>query len=71
MRILLTRPREDAEALAATLRARGHSVTVEPLFVVHPVHDAPLDLSGVQGRAAPQWCRALAQRTTRRDLSNT
>ena len=34
MRILLTRPREDAEALAATLRGRGHTVTIEPLFVV-------------------------------------
>jgi uroporphyrinogen-III synthase len=70
MRILLTRPREDAEALAATLRGRGHTVTIEPLFVVHPVDDGPLDLSGVQAvlLTSANGARALAQRTTRRDL---
>jgi uroporphyrinogen-III synthase len=70
MRILLTRPREDAEALAATLRGRGHAVTIEPLFVVHPVDDGPLDLSGVQAvlLTSANGARALAQRTTRRDL---
>jgi uroporphyrinogen-III synthase len=70
MRILLTRPREDAEALAATLRARGHTVTIEPLFVVHQVNDAPLDLAGVQAvlLTSANGARALAQRTTRRDL---
>jgi uroporphyrinogen-III synthase len=70
MRILLTRPRDDAEALAATLRGRGHTVTIEPLFVVHPVDDGPLDLSGVQAvlLTSANGARALAQRTTRRDL---
>lgn len=70
MRILLTRPRDDAEALAATLRGRGHTVTIEPLFVVHPVDDGPIDLSGVQAvlLTSANGVRALAQRTTRRDL---
>src|SRR5262245_66205847 len=70
MRILLTRPREDAEALAATLRARGHDVTIEPLFSVFPVDDGPIDLNGVQAvlLTSANGARALAQRTARRDL---
>jgi uroporphyrinogen-III synthase len=70
MRILLTRPREDAEALAATLRARGHEVTIEPLFIVFPVDDGPIDLNGVQAvlLTSANGARALAQRTPRRDV---
>lgn len=37
MRIVITRPQEDAERSAAVLRARGHEVLVAPLLQVEPV----------------------------------
>jgi uroporphyrinogen-III synthase len=36
MRVLVTRPREDAAALTAALEARGHAVTLEPLLTIVP-----------------------------------
>ncbi len=42
MRIVVTRPQEDAERTAATLRARGHEVLVAPLLAVEPV---PVELA--------------------------
>ncbi len=41
MRILVTRPREDAEALAAKLTLRGHEPIIEPLLSIVDI-DAPL-----------------------------
>ena len=38
MRIVVTRPQEDAERTAATLRARGHDVLIAPLLAVEPVN---------------------------------
>jgi len=37
MRIVVTRPQEDAERTAAALRARGHEVLIAPLLRVEPV----------------------------------
>jgi len=37
MRVVVTRPSEDAERTAATLRARGHEALVTPLLKVEPV----------------------------------
>jgi uroporphyrinogen-III synthase len=37
MRLLLTRPREDAERSAAALRALGHEVMIVPVLKVEPV----------------------------------
>jgi uroporphyrinogen-III synthase len=37
MRIAITRPREDSERTAATLRSRGHVVQIAPLLKVEPV----------------------------------
>ena len=43
MRVVVTRPREDAERTASVLRNRGHEVLVAPLMRVEPVI---ADLSG-------------------------
>jgi uroporphyrinogen-III synthase len=70
MRLLVTRPQEDAAALAATLKQLGHSTLVAPLMDVH-IHDGPpLVLDGVQGVLATSanGVRALAKRTARRDI---
>jgi uroporphyrinogen-III synthase len=37
VRLLVTRPREDAERTAAALRARGHTVMLAPLLHIEPV----------------------------------
>jgi uroporphyrinogen-III synthase len=37
MRIVVTRPQDDAERTAAVLRARGHDVLIAPLLRVEPV----------------------------------
>jgi uroporphyrinogen-III synthase len=42
VRILLTRPRAEAERTAAALRARGHEVIVAPLLDIELVPDADL-----------------------------
>jgi uroporphyrinogen-III synthase len=43
MRVVVTRPRADAERTAAALRARGHDVLVAPLMRVEPI---AVDLGG-------------------------
>lgn len=47
MRVLITRPREDAAALARMLEERGHEPLIEPLLTIERV-PARLDLAGVQ-----------------------
>lgn len=42
MRLLLTRPVRESEALAALLQARGHEVLVTPLLSIHRREDAEL-----------------------------
>jgi uroporphyrinogen-III synthase len=37
VRLLVTRPREDAERTAAALRARGHTVMLAPLLHIEPI----------------------------------
>jgi uroporphyrinogen-III synthase len=50
MRVLVTRPEDDARALVAALTARGHGALVEPMLTIAPAEgvEAPLDLDGVQ-----------------------
>lgn len=69
MRLLVTRPREDAEALAGTLRARGHVPIVAPVMEVRMLVGAELALIGVQAILATSanGVRAIAERTKRRD----
>ena len=71
MRFLVTRPREDAEAFAKILRARGHDAIVAPLMELRVVAGAPLALEGVQGVLATSanGVRALAAGTKRRDVT--
>jgi uroporphyrinogen-III synthase len=70
VRVLVTRPIDDAEETAAALRLRGHEALVAPLLSVH-FHDGPeISLDGVQAVLATSanGVRALARRTTRRDV---
>lgn len=48
MRLLVTRPREDSEALAAQLRAAGHEVVIDPLLHIEPVDPGPIECEDVQ-----------------------
>jgi len=70
MRALVTRPREDSEAVAAPLRQRGLEVVVEPLLEIVARKDVPIDLEGVQGVLATSanGIRALARRLPERSL---
>jgi uroporphyrinogen-III synthase len=70
MRLLITRPEEDAAALAATLNELGHSTLVAPLMEVRIFDGPPLILDGVQAVLATSanGVRAFARRSTRRDL---
>jgi len=49
MHVLITRPEPDAAELKAELKARGHEVTVEPLFRIEPV---PIDAEAFDGARA-------------------
>jgi uroporphyrinogen-III synthase len=71
MRLLLTRPRDDAEAFASTLRSRGHEAVVAPVMEVHFIPGPVLPCEGVQAVLATSanGIRALAGRTERRDLT--
>src|SRR5258706_7453594 len=71
MRLLVTRPRDDAEAFAKALCARGHVAIVAPLMEMRVVAGAPVALEGVQGVLATSanGVRALAARTTPRDVT--
>jgi uroporphyrinogen-III synthase len=48
LRILITRPRARAEALARRLEAAGDRILIEPLLTIEPVAGVVPDLSGVQ-----------------------
>ena len=43
MRLLVTRPRMEAERTAAALRTRGHEVLIAPVLTIEPVTDATFD----------------------------
>jgi uroporphyrinogen-III synthase len=49
MRVLITRPRAEAAALASDLIARGHEVIIEPLLTIEPLPRVVPQLAGVQG----------------------
>ena len=69
-RILITRPREDAEPLAAELVRRGFTPLVQPMLEIRTLQGPPLNLEGVQALlcTSANGVRATAARTTRRDL---
>jgi uroporphyrinogen-III synthase len=70
MRVLITRPQEDAAPLAAELAARGHEAVVAPLLTVEPRRDAEIDLAGVQALAftSANGARVFAALSDARDL---
>jgi uroporphyrinogen-III synthase len=71
MRILVTRPIEDGEEIAARLRAMGHTPLLAPLLSTD-FHDGPEpDFAGVQAilASSANGIRALMRRTVRRDLT--
>ena len=69
-RILITRPRDDAEPLAAILAGHGIDALIEPLMHAEPVPGGPLDLDGVQALIATSanGVRAFAGRDQGRSL---
>jgi uroporphyrinogen-III synthase len=70
MRVLVTRPEEDAARIAPLLRARGHETVIAPLLTVR-FHEGPeIPLDGVQAVLATSanGVRALAARSSRRDV---
>jgi len=70
MRALVTRPREEAETLAAALAARGVGALIEPLMQVHYCNGPALDFSGVQAVlcTSANGVRALARASAERRL---
>ena len=71
MRLLITRPQEDAAAIAQLLRTRGHVPIIAPLMDVLVREGPELSLEGVQALLATSanGVRALARRTPRRDVA--
>jgi uroporphyrinogen-III synthase len=70
MRVLVTRPLDDARETEALLKARGHEAVVAPLLTVK-FHDGPqIDLAGIQAVLATSanGVRAFSRRTSRRDV---
>lgn len=70
MRLLITRPKDDAVALAAALKKLGHSVLIAPLMEVKIFDGPPLALGGMQAVLATSanGVRAFAARSDKRDL---
>jgi len=70
MRVLITRPEEDAARIAALLKERGHVSVIAPLLAVQFHDGAEIPLAGVQAVLATSanGVRALARRTPHRDL---
>ena len=46
MRVVVTRPREQAAELAARLEELGHDVVLCPLIAIEPLGDEPVDVEG-------------------------
>jgi len=70
MRVLITRPRAEAEALAQFLRARGIESTIEPLLEIEPIATPAPSLDGVAALlfTSANGARAFAAVESRRDL---
>ena len=70
MRLLLTRPLDESEALARELAALSHRCLIEPMLTIAPEPDATPDLTGVQAilLTSANGARALARYAVSRDL---
>jgi len=69
MQIVVTRPSEDAEPLAAALRDMGVEPVLEPLMFIENIDGAALDLTSYQALliTSANGVRALATRSATRD----
>ncbi|CAA7614869.1 Uroporphyrinogen-III synthase [Candidatus Terasakiella magnetica] len=70
MRALVTRPREDSEAVARALESRGITVMIEPLLEIQPVDGVSVDTGTAQGIlvTSANGIRALARLSPDRTL---
>lgn len=70
MRLLITRPIDDAEPLGERLQALGHTILLAPVLDIHVLPGVPLPLDGVQAVLATSanGVRAFALASPRRDL---
>lgn len=70
MRVLITRPEEDAARIALRLAALGHEAILVPLLAVRFLDGPEVSLDGVQAvlAASANGVRALARRSPRRDV---
>ena len=71
MRILITRPREDGEEIAARLAEMGHRALLVPLLAPRFADGPEPELDNVEAILATSanGIRALSRRTARRDLT--
>ena len=70
MRALITRPADDAAALAAAISARGIEPVIEPMLSVTPETNDRISLDGIQAIlfSSANGVREFAKREKRRDL---
>lgn len=70
MRLLITRPEEDAEPLATALATRGIASLIEPLMSIVDVKSPAPDLAGVQALlvTSANGIRAFARKSDARNL---
>ncbi|MDH3232076.1 MAG: uroporphyrinogen-III synthase [Alphaproteobacteria bacterium] len=70
MRLLVTRPREDADALAEALRQIGAAAVLAPVMTIEPEAGVNVDLAGVQALlfTSANGVRAFASQSPIRDL---
>jgi uroporphyrinogen-III synthase len=66
MKVLVTRPREQAQALVDELEQLGFEAVVEPLIALVPLSDDPIDVSGYEWVVvtSANGARELARRMT-------
>lgn len=71
MRILITRPRDDARRPADLLAALGHETVIEPMLSIHSAPRRDLDLDRVQALllTSANGARALAANTSARAIA--
>lgn len=71
MRVIVTRPADDAHETAALLKARGHAAILAPLLGVHYHDGHPLHLDGIQALlfTSVNGVRAFARRTALRHFA--
>lgn len=71
MRVLITRPADDAARAAARLEALGHTAVIVPLLAIRFLDGPEIALDGVQAILATSanGVRAFARRSPRRDVA--